>query len=198
MNARFALAALPLLLVAACSNPTSTDTAATAPGSVTQTPLPAGGPIALAPPPAGSTQPQVIVPGGPAPTQPMPPPAVPTSTAVTGLVDGIYQGNTWLVAGEPFVTVPTDAQPPQLYAASKIPMGCPTDRKGLLEIGDKVLLVTYLPNVVLVSPVMPNGVLHASAGDYVMDGTLADGQLDFTVTGHGCKSVFAYTRQNAF
>jgi hypothetical protein len=193
MNARFALAALPLLLVAACSNTTGSDGAAPPPGSVAQAPLPAGGPIALAPPPAGYTPPQMTVPAQP---MPMPPPAAPM--AVTGMVDGIYQGRTTLVEGEPFIVMPTDAQPPQLYAASKIPVGCPTDRKGLIEIGDKVLLVSYIPNVVLVSPVSPDGVVHASAGDYVMDGTLVDGQLEFTVTGHGCKSVFSYTRQNAF
>jgi hypothetical protein len=191
MNARFALAALPLLLVAACSNPPGTATPP--PAAVAQAPLQASGPIALAPPPAGAIEPQMIQ---PAPVQPMPPPATPT--AVTGKVDGIYQGRTTLVEGVPFVIMPTDAQPPELYAASKSPVGCPTDRKGLIEIGDKVLLISYIPNVVLVSPVNPDGVLHASAGDYVMDGTLVDGQLDFTVTGHGCKSVYSYTRRNAF
>jgi len=184
-----ALAALAALAVAACEAP---PTANPATPTVAQAPLPpppAGGPPTLlsttppqstgATPPGGAT---VVV----APTPP------------TGPVDGLYRGSLVLVRGEPFGFVPTNAQPAALRAASATPLGCAPSSGGDLVIGDQTLVLAYLPNVVLVAPVPSNGRLHATAGPFVLDGTLLNGALTATISSPACQSALAFYRMYAF
>lgn len=68
----------------------------------------------------------------------------------------------------------------------------------MLQIGDSVLVLAYKPATVMVVPIQPPGLLHAKAGDYTLEGTLVDGQLDMTVIGNGCQSVFNFRRLDQF
>ena len=174
------LAALPLLL-AACGEPPPS---APIPG-VPEAALEEPGPLTMvAATPASSTTP--APPGAPLVVAiPMP---------VTGPVDGLYYGKTWLTRGQPYQTVPTDAQMPQLLAAAQKPFGCPPDYNGILEVGDGTVMFPYLPDTVFIAPVPQNGRLHAVAGSYVMNGTLTGGDLTLAVTSPNCESVMSFRR----
>ncbi|HEX3350279.1 MAG TPA: hypothetical protein VHS58_19490 [Acetobacteraceae bacterium] len=183
MLARLTLAALPLLLAACAATPPS--------GAVAQVPLepPGAGPLTLAP----TTPPQSTV-----QLPPTAPAVAVVETPVTGPIDGLYRGRMWLVRGEPLQFVPTNAQTPELLAASAKPLGCPPSSLGNIEIGDSTLLYPYLPNVVFVAPVPLNGRIYAIAGQYVLQGTLIEGDLNLTVTSPSCESQLSFYRMPYF
>jgi len=90
----------------------------------------------------------------------------------TELFDGSYQGRAVLVRG----SRPT----------------CPVwPRYGTVEIGDAVLIYPYLPGLVFSAPVQPNGSLHSQTGQFVLDGRIVNGHLDFTVITPACASRYS-------
>ncbi len=108
-------------------------------------------------------------------------PAVPMATqtdAATGPINGFYRGSSELVAGSPD--------------------SCPNYSRGAIEIGDRAMLYPYTTDAIFVAPISSDGLLHAQAGDFVLDGTLNEGQLVFTVEGQSCKTAFTFHRLNEF
>ncbi len=97
---------------------------------------------------------------------------------VTGPINGIYQGREQ----EAGVTVPA----------------CPPSTLGLIEIGDGTLLFPYTSGLIYVVAVSPDGKLHETIADAVLDGQLLAGNLDFSVTTADCKSTFAFRRRPGF
>lgn len=91
---------------------------------------------------------------------------------VTELYDGSYQGH------------------PSLLAANG--PGCPLEpRKGVIEIGDAVLIYPYTPDLILTAPVRPDGSVHAVQGAAVLDGRIANNRLDFTIRTPNCLSRYS-------
>jgi hypothetical protein len=86
--------------------------------------------------------------------------------------DGSYQGHTALLA----------ASGP----------GCPLDpHKGVIEIGDAVLIYPYTPELILTAPVRPDGSVHAVAGPAVLDGRIVNNRLSFTIRTPTCLSRYS-------
>jgi hypothetical protein len=67
---------------------------------------------------------------------------------------------------------------------------CPPSREGSVEIGDQTLYFGYLPNIIFIAPVQPDGTVHAVAGPSILDGRLTKGRLIFTVTTPVCQSRY--------
>jgi hypothetical protein len=123
----------------------------------------------------------LLVAGCSASTAPDAGPAVPVASQTpitTGPIDGFYRGSSELIAGSPD--------------------SCPNNSRGAIEIGDRAMLYSYTTDAIFVAPVSPEGQLHAQAGGFVLDGTLNEGQLEFTVEGQSCKTAFMFHRLNEF
>ena len=87
------------------------------------------------------------------------------------LHDGSYQGNTALLG----VRGP----------------GCPHEpHKGVIEIGDAVLIYPYTPDVILTAPVRPDGTVHAVTGRAVLDGRIWNDWLVFSISTPNCFSSY--------
>jgi hypothetical protein len=90
----------------------------------------------------------------------------------TELYDGSYQGRTALLA----------ARGP----------GCPLEpRKGVIEIGDAVLIYPYTPDLILSAPVQRDGSVHATSGPAVLDGRIVNDRLFFTIRTPACLSSYS-------
>ncbi len=85
-------------------------------------------------------------------------------------VDGNYKG---------FATPAVNQAPP-----------CPGDVFGRLEIGDQKLYFAYKPDTLFVAPIRPDGGLYAVSGPSVLEGTLSNGRLAFTVRTPVCASRY--------
>ena len=87
------------------------------------------------------------------------------------LYDGSYQGHAALLAANgPF---------------------CPREpHKGVIEIGDAVLVYPYTPNLILTAPVQPDGSVHAREGAAVLDGRIVGNWLNFTIRTPNCLSWY--------
>lgn len=74
--------------------------------------------------------------------------------------------------------------------AENSPPGCPGDSTGLIEIGDQQLVFAYRPDTIFIAPIQADGTLHATQGSAVLDGTLAERRLVFTVRTPICESAY--------
>ena len=90
----------------------------------------------------------------------------------TELYGGSYQGHTALL----------EARGP----------GCPLEpRKGVIEIGDAVLIYPYTPDLILTAPVQRDGSVHAATGPAVLDGRIVNDRLIFTIRTPACLSRYS-------
>ncbi len=74
--------------------------------------------------------------------------------------------------------------------ATKLSSACPGSSIGQIEIGDQKLYFAYLPDTLFVAPVEPDGSLHATSGPSMLDGSLIEGRLVFSVRTYVCSSVY--------
>ena len=94
--------------------------------------------------------------------------------SITGAFDGSYFGPAELVRRSPGA-------------------GCPDDRKGVAEVGDKRLSFAYAPLVIFNPPIQPDGTFHETVGQSVLDGQIKNDRLKMRVRTPLCDSDYNLT-----
>ncbi len=72
--------------------------------------------------------------------------------------------------------------------------GCPGNSFGKLEIGDLGLFFAYAPDTFFIAPIRSDGTLYAVSGPALLEGTLVEGRLRFTVRTPLCVSRYNMRR----
>lgn len=86
------------------------------------------------------------------------------------MIDGVYKGHSEAIV-------------------SNSPV-CPAPREGQVEIGDQTLHFPFTPSTMFITPVQPDGMVRTELPDAKLDGRLADGRLQFTVTNEVCQTRY--------
>ena len=69
---------------------------------------------------------------------------------------------------------------------------CPMTTWGIIDVGDRTLVLPYTPALVMTASVEPDGHVHAQYGSTVLDGALHDGRLNFIVKSPVCVSRYDF------
>jgi hypothetical protein len=91
--------------------------------------------------------------------------------ASTNPIDGSYQGRVKLVREAPGAV-------------------CPLGRRGVVLVGDHLLVYPWTDGILFSPEIAPDGSVHGTSGDAVMDGRVVNNHLFFTITTPACQSQF--------
>jgi len=69
---------------------------------------------------------------------------------------------------------------------------CPPTKWGIIDVGDRTLVLDYTPSLIMTAAIQPDGTLHAQAGTTVLNGWLREGRLNFTVSSPVCVSRYRF------
>ncbi len=75
----------------------------------------------------------------------------------------------------------------QLVSASGV---CPPSSYGVIQIADNTLNFAYLPTIIFVAGVAPDGALHQAQGPVVLDGRITGGRLAMTIRTPQCETRY--------